>query len=139
MDMIDFLLSLVFSFSNSIGMFHKPVSTSLSPMIVVSPHVTMALVRCSWHVHPSSVNCGTKIKLFFMSGMTDAVLALSDNGRFMLIFFVAVESMVDVFAQLTRIGLCLINSPGHSSLTKWLVALVAHYPVIGYRKSNSFG
>ena len=53
-----------------------------------------------------------------MSGMTDDFLALSDNGRLMLISFVAMESIVDVFAQLTCIGLCSIGLPGHVVVMK---------------------
>ena len=38
---------------------------------------------------------------------------------------------MDVFAQLTRIGLCLIGFPGHVSVMKWLVAAVSRYPDVG--------
>ena len=132
MDTIDFLLSLfVFLFSKSIRMFHKPVSIPLSLITVVSLHVTIALVCCSWHVQPLLVNCGTEIKLVFMSGMTDAVLVVSDNGRLMLISFVAVESIVDAFSQFTRISLCLIGLPGHVVVMKWLVAALSRYPFVG--------
>ena len=130
-DTIDFLLSLAFSFSNSIRIFHKPVSISLALITVVSLHVIIALVRCSWHVQPSLVSCATKIKLDFMSDMTDAVLVLSDNRRLMFIYFVAVESIVDVFLQLICIGLCFIGLPGHVVVMKWLAAAIYRYLVVG--------
>ena len=98
----------------------------------------MDFVFYNWHVQFSSTNCGIEIKLLSMSGITDAVFALFDNGKFKFISFVAVEFIVVVLAHLTFIGLCSIVLSGHVSVMKWLVAAESRCPSVS-SLVNGFG
>ena len=55
----------------------------------------------------------------------------------MLISFLAIESIVVVFAQPTCINLCTIGFPGHVVVMKWLDAAVSRYPVAGWISGSS--
>ena len=63
--------------------------------------------------------------------MTDAVLALFDNGRLMMISFVAIESIIVIFTISAYIGLCSIGFPVHVMVIKLLDAAVSRYLVAG--------